>query len=207
MKHSVKRIKDLAAALKELALFIRNPEHLQTGKPLQNFGNALPREVLVNWLICATLDYNAGKELWVPTSDPTGGDGILYNRDKASGYRTEHVMVANRPGDGPAEDLETLILKQIENKRNKGGEAYASGKALVVFLFRPGAAWHPNKVARRLPEPLHFAMAWVVGLQSAADGLYVYNVVQLDLSNGDAPTWQVHIGKDFNSWTVEKLSG
>jgi Ni,Fe-hydrogenase III small subunit len=45
MKHSVTRFKSLTAALKELEPFIRNPEQLQTGKPLKQFGGLRPREL------------------------------------------------------------------------------------------------------------------------------------------------------------------
>jgi hypothetical protein len=35
---------------------------------------------------------------------------------------------------GQADDAETLILKAIDQKGNKGGAAYAAGKTLIVFL-------------------------------------------------------------------------
>jgi len=59
----------------------------------------------------------------------------------------------------------------------------------VVFLNAGGGKWYPNRVARRLPNPLHFAVVWVVGLQHVEAGEYVYGVAQLDVSEGDAPAW------------------
>jgi hypothetical protein len=66
---------------------------------------------------------------------------------------------------GQADDAETRILKAIDKKRDKGGAAYAAGKTLIVFLDAGAGTWFPNRVARRLPDPLHFAAVWVVGLQ------------------------------------------
>ena len=104
--------------------------------------------------------------------------------------------------DGQTGDAEMLILKAVEQKRHKGGAAYASGKSLIVFLNAGAGVWFPNRVARQLPEPLHFDAVWVMGLQRVEAGEYVYGVTALDLSEGNAPTWLVQIGKDFNSWEV-----
>jgi hypothetical protein len=82
-----------------------------------------------------------------------------------------------RPGE--MGDAEALILKAIEQKRSKGGPAYAAGKTLIVFLEAGAGIWFPNKAARQLPDPLLFATAWVVGLQGIAGGEYIYNVTAL----------------------------
>jgi hypothetical protein len=97
---------------------------------------------------------------------------------------------------------EALILRAIEHKRKKGGAAYAAGKTLIVFLDADTAAWFPNRVARQLPDPLHFATVWVVGLQGVDGGEYVYGVTNLDLTEGDAPTLLVRINRDFEGWVV-----
>jgi hypothetical protein len=52
MKYPAARFKSLAMALKELEPFIRNGEHLQTGKPFEKFGGMRSREILANWLLC-----------------------------------------------------------------------------------------------------------------------------------------------------------
>jgi hypothetical protein len=135
-------------------------------------------------------------------SDPGGSDGILYDRVKRKGYRTEHVIVL--PNRSEADDPEEAILKQIEHKRAKG-TAYASGKMLVVFVYSPGASLFPNRLAQRLPQPIHFSHVWVVGLQRADSGQHSYSVALLDLKHGDAPTCRVQIGRDFDAWRVERL--
>ena len=40
--------------LKELEPFVRNGEHLQTGKPFKRFGGMRSREILANWLLRAS---------------------------------------------------------------------------------------------------------------------------------------------------------
>jgi hypothetical protein len=205
VKYQITRFKSLEAALKELEPFIRNGEHLQTGKPFKRFGRLRSRELLANWLLCAVLNCESrSADRMTFTSDPLGGDGIIYDSEKDASYPTEHVLVPTaRPGT--AVDVEAQILKAIEHKRKKGEAAYASGKTLVVFLNAGGGKWHPNKVARRLPHPLHFAVVWVVGLQHVEAGGYVYGVTQLDVSEGDAPAWAVRIGGDFSKWKIKRF--
>ena len=61
-----------------------------------------------------------------------------------------------------------------------------------------------HRIARAVPQPIGFTQVRVVNLHGASeDDGYVYNVVQLDVSQGHAPTWRVHIANDFENWTVE----
>ena len=106
---------------------------------------------------------------------------------------------------GQTGDADALILQAVDQKRAKGGAAYASGKTLIVFLNAGAGEWHPNKVAAQLPNPLHFATVWVVGLQPIKNGEYVYAVTNLDLTEGDAPTYLVRINSDFTDWKVEAV--
>ena len=131
-------------------------------------------------------------------SDPIGGDGIIYDEDTEETWPTEHVMVTRRQTG----EAEALILQAIEQKRQKGGDAYARGKTLVVFFDSDDPEWYPNKVGKQLPTQLLFAAVWVVGLQRATPDEYIYNVVSLDLSDGPAPVFYVRIPKDFDSWQV-----
>jgi hypothetical protein len=203
MKYPVARFKSLAVALKELEPFIRNGKHLQTGKPFKKFGGMLSREVLANWLLCVAINSTDNRELTF-SSDPVGGDGIVFDSATGETWPTEHVMVPRlRPGE--TGDGEALILKAIEHKRSKGGAAYAAGKTLIVFLEAGAGIWFPNKVARQLPDPLLFTAAWVVGLQGVVEGEYAYNVTSLDISEGDAPAVLVRVGKDFDTWRVKRV--
>jgi hypothetical protein len=60
MKYPITRFKTLEAALKELERFVRNGQHLLTGRRFRKFGGILPREAWANWLLCVTL--NEGRE-------------------------------------------------------------------------------------------------------------------------------------------------
>jgi hypothetical protein len=190
----------LAAALKELEPFIRNGEHLQTGKPFEQFGGMRSREMLANWLVCVVTNWADGRQLTF-SSDPTGGDGIIEDMATGETWLTEHVLVPHLRG-GETDDAEALILRAIEEKQRKGGAAYAAGKTLIVFLNAGAGIWYPNRVARQLPKPLHFGAAWAVGLQFVDGGEYVYAVTNLDLSDGDAPAFLVRISKGFDAWKI-----
>jgi hypothetical protein len=201
VKYSVQQFKSMQLALKDLEQFVRNPALLQTGRPLKQFGGMLPREILANWLLCATVNAVEGRRL-VFSSDPTGGDGIIRDEATCELFLTEHTMVSPfnlREGA----DAQTLILEAIEKKRAKG-EPYASKTTLVVYLDADAGVWFPNSVARVLPDPLHFATVWVASfLKRTDDGEYTYGVTHLDVSKGeDAPAFLVRIAKVFDGWEV-----
>jgi hypothetical protein len=203
MKHQVTQFKSLALALKELEPFVRNGEHLQTGKPFDKFGGMRSREILANWLVCVATNAATEGELTF-CSDPIGGDGIISDVKTGETWPTEHVIVPRlRPGE--TGDAETLILNAINLKRKKGGVAYAEGETLIVFLEAGAGVWYPNRVAKQLPDPLLFATVWVVGLQGVEDGEYVYGVTNLDLTEGKVPTLLVRVSRDFSSWQVTRI--
>lgn len=200
MKYPVKCFKSMKIALKELAPFIKNGSHLRTGQPFKSFGGMRSREILANWLLCATVNAISERTLTL-YSDPTGGDGILQDSTTGQTWWMEHVLVPPRRADD-GRCAETLILHAINQKRSKGASAYASGKTLVVFLDSGTGTWFPNKVARKLPEPLLFNSVWVVGLKQVDDKSYTYYVTSLDISSGDAPTYLVGIDPAFDTWWV-----
>lgn len=203
MKYPVKRFKSLAIALKELEPYIRDGEHLQTGKPFNKFGGMRSREILANWLLCVAINSEDGDKLTF-SSDPLGGDGIILDCATEESWPTEHVMVPKlRPGQ--TGDLENLIKEAIKKKCDKGGVAYAKGKTLVVFLNVEGQSWFPDRVARDLPQPLHFPAVWAVGLQGLQSGDYVYHVVNLQMGEVTSPVFQVRIRADFENWTVSRI--
>jgi hypothetical protein len=201
MKYHVRQFKSMELALKELEQFVKNPALLQTGRPLKQLGDMLPREAFANWLLCATANAIDKRQL-VFSNDPTGGDGIIREAATSELFPIEHTMVSPfNLRDGA--DAQTLILEAIQKKQTLG-KSYGSGKTLVVLIEADAGEWFPNRVARALPNPLHFATVWVLGfLKKGADGQYIYGVTHLDMSGGDAPTFLVRIGKDFDSWEVE----
>ncbi|MFG1357328.1 hypothetical protein [Xanthobacter pseudotagetidis] len=180
--------------------FIRDGTHLRTGRPFKRLGGMRSREALANWLLCVTVNAVDQRKLTF-SSDPTGGDGIIHDEASGDTWLTEHVYIPPRSA-ADSRDLKALILDAIEQKRSKGGHAYASGKTLVVFLDAGTGMWFPNRVARELPQPLHFEAVWAVGLQGVSEGVYTYGVTLLDATEGDAPTYIVCISVDFDLWEV-----
>jgi len=201
INHHVRRFKSLERALKELERFVRNGHHLQTGKPFAQFGDMRSREMLANWLLCVVGNATLENVKLTFCSDPTGGDGIIWDETSGETWPTEHVMVPHLPDQ--ADDAEALILEKVDHKR-QGGEPYGRGKTLVVFLNAVAGEWHPNSVARHLPAPLYFATVWVVGLHGVENGEYVYNATNLDLSIGNVPVFKVRIEQNFDRWHVSQ---
>lgn len=206
MKHSVTKFKSLEIALKELEPFIKDGTHLQSGKPFPQFGDMRSREMLANWLISAVLNFEYDTTQYSFTSDPDGGDGTIVDLETNQAWVTEHVMVSQPQNDVERnKDIHSRILDAIDLKRNKGGEAYASNKLLVVFLNSGQGVWTPNQVASRLPSPLYFEDVWVVSLEGVSDGKYSYRVIQLLLDCGNAPIWSVDISENFGAWSINKV--
>lgn len=201
VKHEATRFKSMEIALKEIAPYVQNGTHLQKGKPFTKMGNMRSREIWANWLLCATInEIDKSKKLRF-SSDPTGGDGIIEDSVTNQTWLTEHIFLPKQDTIDNV-NIENFILKAIAKKRAKGGAAYASGKILIVFLDVIGE-WFPNKVAKKLPNPLLFSQVWVIGLKTVKDGAYTYGVTLLDIHHGDAPIYLVHITNNFSSWTVE----
>lgn len=206
LRYRVRSFVSLEKCLNELERFVLNGEHLLTGKPFRQFGHMRSREVLANWLLCAVLNFESGADRCYLSTDPEGGDGLIVDHEDGTGQPTEHVMVPRPRGRQASvcQGTEGSILRQIGIKNAKG-EAYGSGKVLVVFLDRGGEAWWPTRVARRLPSPLHFVEVWIVGLQRVVADGYIYAVTLLDIAEGHAPTWSVRINGDFRAWNVSRV--
>ena len=193
--------KSMTIALKELEPYIRDGRHLQTGKPFHNFSELRSRELLSNWLICAAVNANTGSDRAMFSSDPTGGDGLLWDKIMGQSFRTEHVMVPELPDQ--TAPIDVRILAAIAHKQ-KRGSSYGNGKILVVFTNAGSREpWFPNRVAKQLPSPNYFDQIWVTGLEWVEDGRYVYNLARLEQLH--SPAWRVKIARDFQSWEVEPL--
>jgi hypothetical protein len=197
MKHVVTRFKSPKIALKELEPFIQNGKHLKTGKPFKRFADARSRELLANWLMCATMNCIFGEGRLDFTSDPTGSDGLIIDTITGEVWITEHVMALPK-GNTIGDDL---IVAAVEKKNTKGGAAYAEGKTLVVFAEGIGQ-WTPSNVTKLLPDPLHFDAVWVVGLHAETCGTYTYNVSRLAYCSVPPLQAELTIAADFESWTV-----
>lgn len=207
MKYPTARFKNFEDALKQLEPFIRDARYLRTGKPLQEFYGLRPREIWANWLLCAVLNFENQQEdrfTFFSTTDPIGGDGVIYDTLTGNTFPTEHVFVGPKGlrGASTANTAEALLLAAVEQKQKKGQDAYASGKTLVVFLNSEGGHWFPNVVSTQLHKPLYFADVWALSLRYENTSEYLYDVARLDLSEGNAPTWRIRILKTFDAWEV-----
>jgi hypothetical protein len=204
MKYPVRKFKNLSIALKELEPFVRNGQHLQTGKPFSRFGGMRSREILANWLLCAAMNSLENSDFYF-TTDPTGGDGMICDAHSDDTWIMEHVMVPNLAAP-ETHSLEERILQRITQKITKGGAAYATGKTLLVFLNAGGDdRWWPNRIARNLPSPLHFDTIWIVGLLEVSNGIYKYGVSNLDFAGNNVPVWCITLASDFSAWTVDRI--
>jgi hypothetical protein len=78
------------------------------------------REALANWLLCVCVNHACGEDRLTFTSDPDGGDGIIFDRVTGETVRTERVYIPG-PGAGgkqaPAGNVEALMLKAIAKKQ------------------------------------------------------------------------------------------
>jgi hypothetical protein len=199
----VTRFKSMALALKELEPFIRNGQHLQTGRGFDRFGDLRSRELLCNWLLCAVKNFEFGGERFVFSSDPTGGDGLVTDLHDGHSWFVENVMVPNLPGEN--DTVDGRILAAIAHKQSRGAE-YADGKELIVFANAgKHEAWYPNRIARQIVQPQLFDSIWIMSLQVVENGEYVYGVAALDISQANCPCFIITIASDFNTWTVRQI--
>jgi len=196
----------MAIALKELEPFVRDGKHLYSGRPFKGLAGMRSREVLANWLLCAVL-IESWRRPFCFTSDPSGGDGIIYDENNATDFPTEHIFVPRVPPEKAADtSVGALLTKAVQDKESKGGAPYARGKMLVVFLDAGLGEWHPNSVARELP-PGNFPNVWVVQFSRlGGKGEYIYGVTCVRSENGlPVPIWLVEINPTFEAWKVQQL--
>jgi hypothetical protein len=138
MKAPVVRFKSMKVGLEEIEKFVRDPRHLEVGRPIDAFGKLLPRELLGNWLVCAAFNDAAGCEVLCFTSDPDRGDGDpdkgdgrLYHARGQQDFPTEHVMVPKLRGKERIKGSVEESILQAE-KRRHGNCTYHVGKSLGV---------------------------------------------------------------------------
>lgn len=193
-------------ALAFLEPHVKDGKALQTGRPVAEFGNARAREILGNWLVAAVCNAPEGFDRYLLVSDPTEDtDGSILDLVHGTFQPTEHIaFVCMEPSPLSGEER---VLHAIQQKVDKGGKAYASGKMLVVLLWTASEGpWFPNKVARHLPDPIYFEAVWAISLQyTKPDGSYTYGVTMLKRDLSMCPSFLVHIHPDWQSWTVERM--
>ena len=113
MKYPVTRFNSMELALKQIEPFVKSGVHLQSGKPFEKLGGMRSREVLANWLLCATSNAIDGRRMTF-SSDPTGSDGIVRDEDSGEACPTEHVIVPRQSGGNNAD-------AQVGGRPAKGG--------------------------------------------------------------------------------------
>jgi hypothetical protein len=204
MKYAINMPTSLRAAIKELGPYIRDDE---LSYRIKSYDGLLVREALGNWLVCAVLnDRNSDHDRYTFTTEPRdgpGADGAILDKTTGEALAAEHVMVAKRrDGQRPQESAEQLVLALVEKKLAKGGAAYASGKALVVYLDADVAGYSPRALREHLPADLAFEAVWLVVPQA---GRWDYDVVFLGGQALDPPTYRVSIMEAFDDWTVTRL--
>jgi hypothetical protein len=94
MKQPATRFKSLEVALKEIEPFVKDGAHLQTGRPFKQLQDMRSREVLANWLLCATIQAVDKRDM-VFYSD-RDSDGLIQDAATGQTWRTEHVFVPRR---------------------------------------------------------------------------------------------------------------
>ena len=138
-KHEVKfdeylvtTFKSLDTCLNELKSFICDGQHIETGKPFKQFGDLRSREILTNWLLCVTINFEQKFERFKICTAPQGGDGIIYDTVKKQAWSTEHVLVSQR--SAKSNDIQSLILNQIEKKQKKRWESLCIRENINSFF-------------------------------------------------------------------------
>jgi hypothetical protein len=201
-------ISSLNQALKRAEQIIKNPDELRSGKPLADFGHMKPREFVANLLLCLATNPDNVENRMVFAPNPSEGDGTITDTQTGERWEMEHVYELGpwkkKPDGRKGEDLHDVIVEAIEHKTTRGA-AYARGKTLLVLSNEIGE-WYPNRVLKRLTQPVHFKAIMVAALQERTpEGAYIYTLTRLDWVAGHAPAWRIRIEPDFQSWTVEVI--
>jgi Domain of unknown function (DUF4209) len=91
-EYRVKELKSLAAALKEIEPFVRDPRLLRTGRELRNFGRMKPRELVGNVLLAVAANPATAMEWIRIATDPFNADGLIINEATHEAWLMEHVF-------------------------------------------------------------------------------------------------------------------
>jgi Domain of unknown function (DUF4209) len=200
-EYRVKELKSLAAALKEIEPFVRDPRLLRTGRELRNFGRMKPRELVGNVLLAVAANPATAMEWIRIATDPFNADGLIINEATHEAWLMEHVFAYVH--DGSAVDVTNLLLERIAKKVGTG-DGYCQGKTLCVLLDHTGQ-WVPDDIVKKLSVPRTLNSIMVANRTGRTVlGEFVYHIVRLDWMMGYAPRWRVTIASDFTSWRVDR---
>lgn len=196
-----KLIKDLRVVLKDFEQMVKDPKHLWNGRDIENF-TLRPREAWANWLVCAVLSTQHGKDFTF--IEDTTGDGFIVERGSGIIISTEHVSALNIPKAGQLAPGEQRVIDAINLKIRKGRE-YAQGKLLVVF-FDGAGNFYRSKIREAIYQRHNFEAVFCVGLlESGPDG-YSYSVTEFRDSFGEqSTTYKVKINNDFTDYKVTQI--
>jgi hypothetical protein len=199
LHYNVRTFKSLQACLGECEKFIRQPQYLYTGNKIERFAWMLPREIWGNWILAAIGSEGREQELRI-TTDPDGGDGVIWDPATTIGWRMEHVLIPpHRQSDNRTTDQKIIQAAQ------KGGTQYAKGKVLVVLNESgTGERWHPTDVARALPAN-DFNETWVITPDEFVHRSVTYAATRLELTGGQAPIYKVYINSLFTQWRCRQI--
>ena len=163
----------------------------------------LPREIWGNWILSAICSEGREHELSI-TTDPDGGDGVIWDPATEVGWRMEHILLpVSHPADTRSTDQR--IIDAANKKQTKGGAQYARGKTLVILNeSSTGERWHPTVLAQNLPDN-DFVETWVIGPDNFHHASVTYAATKLELDRDQAPVFKVHINSLFTRWRVEQI--
>ncbi len=203
LRYNVRTFKSLRACLGECEKFIRQPQLLYTGNKIERFAWMLPREIWGNWILAAICSEGYEQEYRI-TTDPDGGDGVIWDPATSIGWRMEHVLIPpHRQGDNRT--TEEKIIEAANKKQQKGGTQYAKGKVLVV-LDESGTVerWRPTAVARALPAN-DFTETWMITPDEFVHRSVTYAATRLELMGAQAPIYKVYINSLFTRWRCRQI--
>ena len=194
-------IKDLRIALGDFKCMVEDPRHLWNGRKIQNF-SLRPREAWANWLICATLSKQHGRNITFMEDDV--GDGFIVDKEKKIIVPTEHVSALNIPKAKKLSQGEQRVIDAI-NLKIKRGPDYASKKLLVVF-FDGAENFFRNRIRENIYGRHNFEAVFAVGLLTSDSKGYSYSVTEFRNSfKNMSITHKVSINNEFNDWYVEQI--
>lgn len=156
-----------------------NPTLLKTGPKPADFP-LLPREILVNWLLCVPLVHVAKHSCVMVADDREDGtDGGLLDQTTGLTHFFQHVYVpTHETPRGVVQKINGLVVSKFQLKARKG-IGYAEGIELVIFSDAVGLV-EPTEI-NKLIEGVHgFKSVYVLAIEKKDKDGYHYWLTVLD---------------------------